>query len=121
MIHMIKDEERDWIEDLVQISNLFKDFYQKLFTEDTYSGNWQMSKVIYPKLDSNFGSNLSVIVNSEEIKHAMFDMSPWKALDPDDFLAGFYQKSWSYVGVNICKHITELWNNPCRIQEVKST
>lgn len=49
-----------------------------------------MSKVIYPKLDSNFGSNLSVIVNSEEIKHVMFDMSPWKALDPDDFLTRFY-------------------------------
>lgn len=41
-------------------------------------------------------------VSVEEIKQALFDMSPYKALGQDGFHAVFYQKMWDIVGVQWC-------------------
>lgn len=105
-IQMIKDEERNWIADLIQVIMIFKNFYQKLFTENTEAEFWKMAKVTYPKLDSSFGKNLSVDVNREKIKHTIFDMSPWKTLGPDGFSKIFYHKSCAYVRDSIRRYIS---------------
>jgi hypothetical protein len=47
----------------------------------------------------------------EEIQAVLFQMAPLKALGPDDFNAGFFQKNWDIVGPEVCKAIIFSLNN----------
>lgn len=58
---------------------------------------------------------------NEEIKQVIFDMTPWKSLEPDGYHVGFFQQSWNVVGNNVCSFVQDLWDNPCKIQEINQT
>lgn len=60
-------------------------------------------------------------VTNEEIKHALFCMSPWKALGPDGFPAAFYQRAWHIVGRKLCDYIKKVWKSPSEIATIKQT
>jgi hypothetical protein len=57
----------------------------------------------------------------EEVHRAVFDMDPWKAPGLDGFPAGFYQKSWKYIGKSVCNFIKSLWCNPNQVSEINLT
>jgi hypothetical protein len=61
---------------------------------------------------------LEADITNEEIRSAVFDMSPWKAPGPDRFLAGFYQHSWDSPCVILVKNI---WKAPSGIAMVNQT
>ncbi|PNY06740.1 endonuclease/exonuclease/phosphatase family protein [Trifolium pratense] len=44
---------------------------------------------------------LAGAINDDEIKKALFDISPWKAPGPDGYPAGFYQHAWDIVGSGV--------------------
>lgn len=58
---------------------------------------------------------LGALPSPDDIKHALFDMKPWKAPRPDRFLAGFYRSAWDVVGSDLCKEIHRWWLNPHEI------
>lgn len=60
-------------------------------------------------------------LKDEEIKQAIFDMTPWKSLRPNEYPAGLFQKSWIVVGENVCNFIQNMWDNPCKIEEINQT
>lgn len=66
-IVMIKKDEGDWVEDEYQIGNLFKNFYHKLFTKDTLTGEWNDTKHFYPKFKYDLIHSLEDKVSFEEI------------------------------------------------------
>lgn len=57
-------------------------------------------------------------ISYTEIKQALFQMDPWKALGPDGFPTSFFQKSWSIIGDIIVRDINHMWSNPETIKEV---
>ncbi|KAK3217731.1 hypothetical protein Dsin_011701 [Dipteronia sinensis] len=58
---------------------------------------------------------------SDEIKRAVFDMSPSKAPSLDGFLTLFYQKYWSTVGDKVTSACLGVLNNGVGLDEVNET
>ncbi|MCH81648.1 putative ribonuclease H protein, partial [Trifolium medium] len=82
---------------------------------------WDPTPISYPALEENIMSDLAAPHNNDEIKHAVFSMSPWKAPGPDGFPAGFYQKSWDIVGRSVCDFVRKVWTTPSEIGVVNKT
>ena len=54
---------------------------------------------------------LSRVFTADEIKEAVFQMGPTKALGPDGMNALFYQKFWHIVGNDVMNAVLEFLNN----------
>ncbi|MCI20639.1 hypothetical protein A2U01_0041801, partial [Trifolium medium] len=83
--------------------------------------DWFQSNISYPDLDGSMMMSLAAPITNEEVKHAIFSMSPWKAPGPDGFPAGFYQKSWDIVSSSVCVFVRKVWNTPSEIGGVNKT
>jgi hypothetical protein len=53
------------------------------------------------KVDERMNEDLCKPYSNEEIKVALFQGGPMKALGPDDFLAMFYQVHWDLIQKNV--------------------
>lgn len=77
------------------------------------------TSISFPKLNPQDMNKLRVDISYNEVKHALFQMAPWKAPGPDGRPGGFFQHSWDTIGDNI--YITYLWSRPDKIYEVNKT
>jgi hypothetical protein len=48
-------------------------------------------------------------------------MSPWKAPGPDGYPAGFYQQAWDIIKPSVFEFVSQVWMNPCLLDEVNYT
>lgn len=69
-------------------------------------------------MDIRIASHLDGDMQTAEIKHALFDMAPWKSPRPDGYHAGFYQNTWQLIGGNVCRYIKDLLNKVADISEL---
>lgn len=106
-VSMIKNENGKCIEDTNLIKNMFTKFYQNLFTINIEVSDWIQTQFNYPIID-NYKLVLDSDICDEEIKEALFDMSPWKAPGPDGYPAGFYQRTWNTIGSSMCSFIKQI-------------
>ncbi|CAJ2645411.1 unnamed protein product [Trifolium pratense] len=83
--------------------------------------DWIQTTITYPCLDENEIDALAAPITNDEVKNALFEMSPWKAPGPDGFPAGFYQKSWNIVGDTMCNFVRRVWDFPSEIGMVNKT
>ncbi|MCH79474.1 hypothetical protein A2U01_0000223 [Trifolium medium] len=78
---MLRDDQGVWIEESEQVHDLVNN-------ED-----WFQTDITYPVLENEDIAMLAASITQDEVKHAVFCMSPWKAPGPDGFPAGFLQHS----------------------------
>lgn len=69
---------------------------------------YDQTNITYPKLEETYVQQMKEDVTDDEVKKVVFAMSPWKALGPDGYPAGFYQKSWRIVGKHVCVFVKKL-------------
>ncbi|GJY65673.1 hypothetical protein Tco_0467911 [Tanacetum coccineum] len=50
------------------------------------------------------------LVNDEEVKKALFDISDNKALGPDGFTSNFYKKAWNIMGKDVCEAVKDFFS-----------
>jgi len=60
-------------------------------------------------------------VTFEEIRKVIFAMNKQKALGPDGFFAGFYQRAWSIVGEDVSNAVLEIFQIGRLLQRVNAT
>ena len=61
------------------------------------------------------------MVTDEEIKAILFKMKEDKAPRPDGFSAGFFQKLWHIVGVDVCAAIKSFFESEKLLKEFNNT
>jgi hypothetical protein len=57
----------------------------------------------------------------DEVGIALSQMSPLKALGPDGFSGGFYQKNWADVGVEVSRAVIDILNKGHMNKEINLT
>lgn len=82
-----------------------RDFFKELDTR-----NYQVSGMFpcrrnFPVILTNEISNLLALAIDEEVRKAVFSMTPLKALGMDGLQASFFQSQWEIVGPSICKFV----------------
>ncbi|XP_058751638.1 uncharacterized protein LOC131624735 [Vicia villosa] len=82
---------------------------------------WNKYDVGYSILSSDRVNEIKGEISYAKVKNDVFSMKPWKALGPDGFPAGFYQKSWDVVGNDVYNFVKEEWKCPSMISEIKKT
>ncbi|XP_073051702.1 uncharacterized protein [Primulina eburnea] len=101
-IEALKDDNETWITDMDHLKDKIKDFYSSLYTSDQTSASSQVERGCFPPLQEAHSLALHAPFSPDEVKRALFDMSPFKAPGPDGIPAGFYQKMWHIVGKSLC-------------------
>ncbi|KAK5845345.1 hypothetical protein PVK06_001517 [Gossypium arboreum] len=111
-IHAIRDSDGNWIYDPKLIEREANVFFQRLY-KDVPDPLGTLPPNRFPHLDPVDIGFLRKPVSNEEIKVALFDMAPLKALGNDGFHALFFQKHWDFIGGTVCDWIKRIFEgNP---------
>lgn len=83
----------------------FLTFYDRLYADE---GNCCMSSMVhgFPSITDEIMNLIKRIVGLENVKEALFYMSPQKAPGIDGFPASFFQKSWDILKLDLFKFVT---------------
>lgn len=76
---------------------------------------------IQPSNTEELNAELLRPVETEEVKHALFQMNPDKAPGPDGMTPGFFQKYWSIVSANLLKIVRDFFETGQLMQERNDT
>jgi hypothetical protein len=86
---MLRNDFGEWVEDPVQLQSMVNNFYYDLFSKSNERWEWMQADVTFPILNRETFDMLGMPIEDQEVKKALFSMSPWKAPSPDGYPAGF--------------------------------
>lgn len=90
-ICMLRGDDGQWKDDLEEIKTMVSTYFISLFKEDTDVTSHTPTKYRFPVISDEEVGHLGRSVEYNEIRQALFDMAPGKALGPDGYQAGFNQ------------------------------
>ncbi|KAK8572331.1 hypothetical protein V6N12_028386 [Hibiscus sabdariffa] len=107
---MLKDCEGDWCSDDASLKDAAVKFFSKLFEcPDSLSGTYPY-RGLFPAINPELLCTLDLVPSFDEIKEALFDMSPLKSPYQDGLHAHFFQINWNFVGPSVCDMIRSIFN-----------
>lgn len=109
-IRGLKDSNERLVEDMEATKGMVFNFYSMLFTDDNVVSAHRLPRNKSPKISRTEWDKINAPFKGEEIKRALFEISPYKAPRPDRFHAGFYKKASAKVGSNVIEHNLEFIN-----------
>ena len=98
-----------------------KEFYLNLYTRDSFTFARFLVQNAFLKLNEIGIKEIKALISTEEIKMAVFNMFPLKALGPDGLHAMFFQNEWDIMGRLVCDLMQEIFKNPQKIRENNDT
>lgn len=109
IISRLKNDEEQWVEDEVELSQLFEQYFQKLFIS-VGQRDWSSVLSHVPKVISeDVNSVLTRPITDDEIKKAAFSIGALKAPGPDGYNGLFFQQYWDIVGWDVTKAVQEFF------------
>ncbi|XP_019200030.1 PREDICTED: uncharacterized protein LOC109193611 [Ipomoea nil] len=109
-VKRLRDDSGIWITDETALRDHIRRYFGDLFTTDQ-SHSATLPRGRYPIIHEDVWREVNKTFSLEEIKQALFDMSPCKAPGPDGFSAGSYQQAWQTVGDSIIAYAKEFFEN----------
>ncbi|EOX94733.1 Uncharacterized protein TCM_004344 [Theobroma cacao] len=87
-INALKREDNSWRSDPLELERLVVHFFMNLYTNNGVSKS--LLSYTYWRLDLEKSSTLAMLITSEEIKHAFFNVHPNKTSGYNGFPASFF-------------------------------
>jgi hypothetical protein len=89
-----------WVDSKLEVEGVITQYFEKIFASSnpSMSAIGEITDGIHTRLDSHKMQQLELNFVGDEVRRAVFDMSPLKAPGEDGLPALFYQKFWSIVG-----------------------
>ena len=91
-IEGIKNANGVWVEEVDGVAKVASDYFMNIFKAGTCDRMEDCLNTVNQKIIDDMMEVLSRPYSSEEVKAALFQMGPTKALRPDGMNAFFYQK-----------------------------
>ena len=104
------DPQGSWHEDIEEVAGVAVEYFNNMFSTGSCTRIEECLEAIQQKLSIEMQQTLSSEYTADEIKAALFQMGPTKALGPDGMNAIFYQKFWHIVGDNVVSAVLEFLN-----------
>ena len=104
------DPQGSWREDIEEVAGDVVEYFNNMFSTGSCTRIEECLEAIQQKLSIEMQQTLSSEYTADEIKAALFQMGPTKALGPDGMNAIFYQKFWHIVGDNVVSAVLEFLN-----------
>lgn len=96
-IKELKDDNGQILDSEIAIREHVRKYFITLFSEDSNTNQELSLHNKFPTLSEADWTEINQPFSSEEIKIALFEMTPTKTPGPDGYTAGFYQKTWGTV------------------------
>ena len=105
------DEHGNWQEDETKIGEVVVDFYSKLFTSNRPDNFTELLDAIQPKVLTNMNEELTQTFTAQEVRVALKQMYPLKALGPDGMPLIFFHHFWNTCGAVVTTTVLEFHNH----------
>ena len=86
----IKNSQEHWVEEVEDIAKVVVDYFDNLFSAGSCDQIEEYLEFVSAKVTSEMQNFSSCDFTADEIKKAVFQMGPTKALGPDDMNALFF-------------------------------
>lgn len=86
-------------------------YYQTLFREENTKRTPSGDNSMFPSRPPEKKRFLTRLFSDNEVKAALFEISPFKAPGTDGLHAGFYQNAWETVSTSLCKSVISFLNS----------
>ncbi|KAH1121486.1 hypothetical protein J1N35_004646 [Gossypium stocksii] len=107
-ITALYNTDREWIFDFEILKKEMINFFQNLYGEKPSPSGF-LPPNAFPRLSTEDVDSLGRGVMNEEIRTALFDMAPLKALGSNEFQAAFFQNQWDNIGGAICEWVKKVF------------
>jgi hypothetical protein len=109
-IHILQREYGSVCDNADEIKNEVQNFYSDLYSSDGFPNFQQVLDLVEEKVTLQDRVLLEEDFSTDEVKKALFQMHPSKALGVDGFTARFYQRHWHLFGEDLCKAVLSFLN-----------
>lgn len=106
-VRQLRESDGEWAQDEERIKSIVLEYFTDIFTENGDGSVLGDTLSRFPTLDEEVWERVNAEFTEEDIKRALFDMTPLKASGPDGFHASFFQKQWGTVGGSIVRMVKE--------------
>ena len=110
-IQRIIDDQGLLQETQKEIGTAFTNYFSILFATDGMEHMEERLVAVEERVTGAMNETLLQPFNEQGIRTTLFQMGPLKAMGPDGFNAGFFQKNWEIVGPEVCQTILSILNN----------
>lgn len=119
-INKLKNVEGQWMEWENGLNNLMSGYFSELFTAKEV--DWQeVISYIPTTVSREHNEFLLQPITEKEVKEALFQMNPDKALGPDGMTPGFYQNYWKTVGQDVINLVHNFFSSRTIIDDLNAT
>nr|GEU29256.1 hypothetical protein [Tanacetum cinerariifolium] len=123
--------QRNRIESIINADNImcsgpgvqaaFVQHYESFLGTDMPCDALQCEGLFNKKISEASCSNMVRHISNKEIKSAMFSIGDDKSPGPDGYTSMFFKRSWDIVGYDVCKAVTDFFNNGLILREINHT
>ena len=109
------------MEEVEEIAGVATNYFESIYSSDGSNQMEECLDMVHYKVTTYMIETLSRDYSAEEIKVAVFQMGPTKALGPDGMNALFYQKFWHIVGDDVIATVLDFLNSGIMLREINYT
>jgi hypothetical protein len=120
-ISCLLNRHGNWVTQEDELGNLAKDFFKNLFNTSNPASTDQVVDLIDRFITEDMNQWLLREFDASEVRDALFQIPPTKALGPDGMSAIFFQTYWHIVGNDFTLAFLDFLNSGCMLRSVNFT
>lgn len=118
---MLKLDGITWTSKETKLKERASKFFLNLFTKEAYPLPRYLFKGLFPPISNRERDLLSRAVTTEEVKEAVFEMSPSKVAGNNGLNAFFFQSQWDTVRPQVTKFVQQAFTSGKFLESLNST